>query len=69
MIMRDFVDLHEKECIVTTKDGLTIRGPLYLGETEFDSSSGEDEIDIFTGKAYVCLPVSVIKEAVLAQQA
>lgn len=66
MTIWDFADLHEKECIVTTKDDMTFRGPLYIGDTEFDSSSGEDEIDIFTGKAYVCLPVSDIKRAILA---
>ena len=65
MTIWDFADLHEKKCSVTTMDGTVFRGDLYLGETEFDSSSGEDEIDVFTGKGYVCLPVSDIKSAVL----
>lgn len=62
MTIWDFEDKHEKEVILTTKDDIVFRGVLYLGETEFDSTSGEDEIDIDTGKAYVCIPVSDVKK-------
>lgn len=64
MIIWDFKDLHEKRVELTTMDGRIIRGTLYLGETEFDSTSGEDEVDIDTGKAYVCIGVSDVKEVV-----
>ena len=64
MKIQDFEQFHEKKCIVTTMDGTVISGVLYLGETEFDSLSGEDEIDIFTGKGEVGIPVSDIKHVV-----
>lgn len=65
MTIWDFEDKHEKEVVLTTKDDIVFRGILYLGETEFDSTSGEDEIDIDTGKAYVGIPVSDVKEVVI----
>ena len=40
---------------------------LELPKIEFDSSSGEDEVDVdvFIGKGYFCLPISDIKSAIL----
>ena len=65
MSIWDFADKHEKECEVVLKDGSGFRGVLYLGETEFDSMSGENEIDIHVGNSYVCIPVSEIMNVAL----
>ena len=61
MKYEDYKDKLEKEVLLTTMDDMVFRGVLYLGDSKYDTSSGEDEVEIFTGKAIVGIVESDIK--------
>ena len=46
MRYEEFKDKLETEVVLTTFEGDVIKGTLFLGDTEFDSLSGEDEVDV-----------------------
>ena len=46
MKYEEFKDKLETEVVLTTFEGDVIKGTLFLGDTEFDSLSGEDEVDV-----------------------
>ena len=67
MKYKEFEDKLEKVVALTTSDGELINGTLFLGETEFDSTSGEDEVDILSYKGgYRSVPFSEIADVTLA---
>ena len=47
--------------ILVTTDGISIWGFMTMGESAFDSDSGEDEIDIDWNGKYTSIPVSKVK--------
>lgn len=62
MKYEEFEDKLEKVVVLTTSDGELIKGTLFLGDTEFDSPSGEDEVDILSYKGgYRSVPFSEIR--------
>lgn len=67
MKYEEFEDKLEKRVVLTTTDGQQIEGTLFLGDTRFDSSSGEDEVDIMPYKGgYQGVPFSAIKDIALS---
>lgn len=61
MRYEEFADFIDKEVLLTTSKGNSFRGVLTLGETAFDSSSGEDEVDVFSEFGCAEIPFSSIK--------
>jgi len=67
MKYEEFKDKLEKEVVLTTLEDDVIQGTLFLGDTEYDSLSGEDEVDILSYKGgYQSVPFSKIKEVQIA---
>ena len=66
MKYEEFKDKLEKEVVLTTLEDDVIQGTLFLGNTEYDSLSGEDEVDILSYKGgYQSVSFSKIKEVQL----
>ena len=63
MKYEEFKDKLETEVVITTLEGDVIKGTLFLGDTEFDSLSGEDEVDVHSYRGgYQSVAFSNIKE-------
>ena len=63
MKYEEFKDKLETEVVLTTFEGDVIKGTLFLGDTEFDSLSGEDEVDVHSYRGgYQSVAFSNIKE-------
>ncbi len=54
----------EKKIILTDIDGKKIRGVITNTESEFDTSSGKPEIELYTGKVYVGIPFDEINNII-----
>lgn len=54
----------EKKVVVTDIDGKKFRGVITNTESEFDTSSGKEEIVIDTGTIYVDIPLDEIKDII-----
>lgn len=51
-----------KKVVVTDVENKKIRGVITNTESEFDTESGKEEIEIYTGKIYYGIPIDEIKE-------
>lgn len=64
----DFVDYEKvkeyigKKVVVTDVENKKMRGVITNTESEFDTESGKEEIEIYTGKIYYGIPIDEIKE-------
>lgn len=54
----------EKKVVVTDIDGKKFRGVITNTESEFDTSSGKEEIVMDTGTIYVDIPLDEIKDII-----
>lgn len=67
MKYEEFKEKLGKEVVLTTSKGEKIKGTLFLGDTEFDSPLGEDEVDILSYKGgYRSIAFSEIKDIKIA---
>ena len=57
----EIVEFFDKLVIVITIDGLSIWGFMTMGDSAYDSDSGEDEVDINRDGNYISIPISKVK--------
>lgn len=50
-----------KKVVLTDVDGNKFRGTITNMESEFDTESGKEEIELYTGKVYYGIPFDEIK--------
>lgn len=65
MTMFDFKEYFEKRIRVLTSEGKKYEGVLSGFENGFDSSSGEDEIELYVGDCCIDIDISSIKSVEL----
>ena len=53
-----------KRAIVKATDGVTIKGLITNTESEFDTSSGKEEIEIEAGEVVYGVPIDEIKKII-----
>ncbi|GEM_PF-5872361 len=61
MTIFDFKDCFEKQIEVLSTDGKIYRGKLTGFEDKEDTSSGEDEIELYVGDCFIGIDVPHIK--------
>lgn len=57
-----------KSVIVTDMSGEKFRGVITNTESEFDTKSGKEEIELYTGKIYFGIPIDEVKNVVEIQK-
>ena len=61
MTYEEIKDYIGKKTVVTIKNGKKFRGVITNTESEFDTTSGKEEIELDTGKVFYGIPFDEIK--------
>ena len=61
MTTKEVEDYIDKKIRVEVLDGDVLFGELDSIAPDYDTETGEDEIELFVGTHYVCEPISLIK--------
>lgn len=56
-----------KKVVVTDMDDKKFRGIITNTESEFDTTSGKEEIELDTGKVFYGIPIDEIKQIMIVQ--
>lgn len=64
MLYEEIKEYIGKSVIVTDTDDRIFRGVITNTESEFDTTSGKEEIELYTGKVYYGIPLDEIKSVV-----
>mgnify|MGYP001440501204 CR=1 FL=1 len=64
MLYKEIKEYIGKNVIVTDTGDRTFRGIITNTESEFDTESGKEEIELYTGKAYYGIPLEEIKSII-----
>lgn len=62
MVYKEVEKYIGKNAIVTDASDKKFRGIITNTESEFDTESGKEEIEIYTGKIYYGIPIDEVKE-------
>lgn len=62
MVYKEVEKYIGKNVIVTDVSDKKFRGIITNTESEFDTESGKEEIEIYTGKIYYGIPIDEVKE-------
>lgn len=57
-----------KKVVVTDIDDRKFKGTITNTESEFDTESGKEEIELYTGKIYYGIPLEEIKKIILIEK-
>lgn len=61
MTYEEIKDYIGKKAVVTIKNGKKFKGVITNTESEFDTASGKEEIELDVGKAFYGIPIDEIK--------
>ena len=61
MVYKEIKEYIGKKVIVTDISDRRFRGIITNTESEFDTESGKEEIELYTGKVYYGIPIDEIK--------
>lgn len=67
MTYEDISSYIGKKVVLTDVDGKRFRGVITNTESEFDTSSGKEEIELDTGKVYYGIPIDEIDKILEVQ--
>lgn len=68
MLYEEIKEYIGKSVIVTDVNGKKFRGVITNTESEFDTESGQEEIELYTGKIYFGIPIDEVKTVVEIQK-
>lgn len=67
MTYEEIKDYIGKKVVLTDIDGQKFKGVITNTESEFDTTSGKEEIELYTGKVYYGIPFDEIKSIMVIE--